>query len=134
MVTDNSNATNVLWTGQKIAVHLGNKEPTQREKAPNAHVSKLYNLLTLLYNSGRTQPNYGAQVLKSQKKSWLYLIYSCNNLTTNHELHAWISSKQFFGLKLCFKCSNQVYLLKFNWFEQNKIQFVYRKLNLRGAL
>ena len=47
------------------------------------------------------------------------------------KVDAWISSKQFSGLKLCFLCSSVVYLLKFNWFKQKKVHFVYSKLILR---
>ena len=37
--------------------------------------------------------------------------------------HAAISSKQFFGFKLHFQCSNYVYLLKFHCFEQKEYFF-----------
>ena len=47
------------------------------------------------------------------------------------KLAALISSKQFFGVQLCLKCSSLAYLLKFIRFEQNKVYFVYSKLNLR---
>ena len=76
METDNSNAMKT----QKIAVHLGNKEPMQRAEAPQqpTRMSLSYIIFwhyswttavvhALLYNSGRMQPNYGAHVIKVRK-------------------------------------------------------------------
>ena len=59
---------------------------------------------------------------------WLEVWFYMNGPS---KLTAPISSKQLFGLQLCFQCSSLVYLLKFNWFEQKKVHYVYSKLNLR---
>ena len=73
-------------------------------------------------NPGTMNPHF--HKCFDQLESWFYM-------NGPSKLAAPISSKQFFGLQLCFQCSSLVYLLKFNRFEQKKVHFLYSKLNLR---